>query len=67
MKDILTNTNYDLVIAQGDFFIGESAAQHVEFLFLSKQGEWKESPLTAGLLQSFISYFKLLFLHSNKM
>ena len=25
------------------------------------------SPLMAGLLQSFISYFKLLFLHSNKM
>jgi len=24
-------------------------------------------PLEAGLLQSFVSYFKLLFLHSNKM
>nr|DAN65681.1 MAG TPA: hypothetical protein [Caudoviricetes sp.]DAN68711.1 MAG TPA: hypothetical protein [Caudoviricetes sp.] len=51
MKDILTNTDYDLVIAQGDFFIGESAAQHVEFLFLSKQGEWKESPLTGCYIQ----------------
>ena len=37
-------------------------------------GVWEElsnpnfnSPEFAGLLQSFISYFKLLFLHSNKM
>ena len=48
MKDILTNTDYDLVIQEGDFFCGESTAQHLEFLLLSFQGEWKESPIIGG-------------------
>lgn len=51
MKDILTTTDYDLEIIGGDFALGESTAQHLEMLLLSKQGEWKESPLTGCNIQ----------------
>lgn len=51
MKDIITTTDYDLEITGGDFAVGESTAQHLEMLLLSKQGEWKESPLTGGNIQ----------------
>lgn len=43
MKDFLTQDN-DLELISGDFFIGESQNQSVEFLLISSQGEWKEHP-----------------------
>ena len=32
MKDITVTTEYDLEVTGGDFVLGESTAQHVEFL-----------------------------------
>lgn len=51
MKDIIVTTEYDLEVAGGDFVANESTAQHVEMLLLSKQGEWKESPITGCNIQ----------------
>ena len=51
MKDITVTNQYDLEIAGGDFVTNESTAQHVEMLLLSKQGEWKESPITGCNIQ----------------
>mgnify|MGYP003524428733 CR=1 FL=1 len=42
MRDILVDTNHDLIIMEGDFLTGESGNQSVELVFLSNPGEWKE-------------------------
>lgn len=42
MNDVLLSTDYDLVIADGDFAFGDSTQQCVELLFVSTPGEWKE-------------------------
>ena len=51
------------------FFSFVIVAVLVSFLYtyLYSEETLQELPIGAGLLQSFISYFKLLFLHSNKM
>lgn len=44
MKDIILN-EYDLeVTSHGDWKISESQNQSIEYLLISHQGEWKESP-----------------------
>jgi len=43
-KDILLNDNYDLLIEDGDFVIGESTYQHQKLLLLCNKGEFKEFP-----------------------
>ncbi|SNA83426.1 conserved hypothetical protein [Flavobacterium psychrophilum] len=43
-KDILLDTNFDLLIENGDFVIGDSDQQHVNCVFLAHQGEYKEFP-----------------------
>ncbi|MET3536680.1 hypothetical protein [Chryseobacterium limigenitum] len=45
MKDFILE-DYDLNISGGDFEIGESDSQTVEFVLMSKQGEWKQYPET---------------------
>jgi hypothetical protein len=53
-KDILLDTDFDLQIADGDFVIGESTAQHQQLLLLTQKGEWKESPTVAVSAESFL-------------
>ncbi|EKT3957699.1 hypothetical protein NTJ28_001686 [Flavobacterium psychrophilum] len=43
-KDILLDEDFDLIIQNGDFLIGESDQQHVNCIFLAHQGEYKEFP-----------------------
>ena len=43
MKDIILKDN-DLDFSKGDLQVGESSNQSIEFLLISKQGEWKEHP-----------------------
>lgn len=52
MKDIQLTDDYDLSIKNGDFVIGNSEERHVEHLLISKQGEWKNSPLTGCNIQT---------------
>jgi len=43
----------DLVFGNGDFKIIESTAQHIGFLLISEQGEWKYAPrVGAGIRQA---------------
>lgn len=51
MKDIKLTDNYDLEILNGDFIISDADERHIEHLLISKQGEWKGSPLTGGDIQ----------------
>lgn len=45
MKDILLNEASELDIRNGDFVVGASEQQHVEAIFLTQKGEYKEFPL----------------------
>jgi hypothetical protein len=42
--DILVDGNFDLAIAGGDFFMGESTLQHQQLLLLTNKGEIREFP-----------------------
>lgn len=45
-RDILTDSNHDLLITNGDLTVGNSDMQHVESILLAYPGEYKNSPLT---------------------
>lgn len=45
MTDFLLDDNLDLLIADGDFVIGESTAQHQKLLILADKGEFKDVPM----------------------
>ncbi|WP_348814061.1 hypothetical protein [Flavobacterium maritimum] len=52
MTDFLLDDNGNMLIANGDFVIGDSEAQDVELLIKSSKGAWKEHPLTGvGIAQ----------------
>ncbi|MXV37685.1 hypothetical protein GO491_03170 [Flavobacteriaceae bacterium Ap0902] len=51
MRDIKLNPDYDLDFRNGDFVVDDTQEQHIELLLLSKQGEWKDSPLTGCDIQ----------------
>lgn len=44
MKDILLTADYDLLIKDGDFVIGESDVQHQQCLLLAEKGAYKQFP-----------------------
>jgi hypothetical protein len=44
-RDYLKTVNGDLLIVNGDFVVGESDQQHIEDIFITNQGEYKEWPL----------------------
>ncbi|MES2238853.1 MAG: hypothetical protein V4497_01210 [Bacteroidota bacterium] len=44
-KDILLDEDMDVLIADGDFVVNESTAQHQKILILSDKGEFKEIPM----------------------
>jgi hypothetical protein len=45
MKDLLLDSNFDVLIENGDLVYGESTRQHQELLILTQHGEWRESPM----------------------
>lgn len=45
-KDIILTDDFDLLIENGDFVIGRSDQQHVNCIFLSHPGEYKQFPVT---------------------
>jgi len=52
-NDILLNDNYEPIIRNGDFVIGESDRQHVTDITIAHPGEYKSSPMLgfAAILQ----------------
>jgi hypothetical protein len=44
-KDIIINGDLDALISSGDFSLGESTAQHQNFLIMAEKGEFKEWPM----------------------
>lgn len=49
-KDILLTVDNDLMILNGDFFVGESEMQEVGIILQMNQGELKSNPLIGGNL-----------------
>lgn len=54
VKDILVDEDFDLIIKDGDFVVGESTQQHQRFLLLLNKGESKQSPTIGVGLRNFI-------------
>lgn len=54
-QDILLAEDKDLVVAKGDFTVGESEEQHIELILLSTKGSWRQSPLTGCDLLRFVA------------
>ena len=44
-KDIILDSNNDILIQNGDFFIGKSLTQDGLLILSSNTGEWKSDPL----------------------
>lgn len=54
MNDILLDRTFDLLLAGGDWKIGESTRQHQQLLLLTEKGEWKENPTQGVGSQSWL-------------
>lgn len=56
MQDILLDTDFEPMFANGDFATGESTEQHQELLLACSKGDFKENPTVcvgaAGWLKS---------------
>lgn len=50
MQDFTVDDNYDLVIKNGDFAIGDSNSQEIDLLVRSFKGDWKQYPLLGAEL-----------------
>ncbi|GEM55236.1 hypothetical protein B0A58_07455 [Flavobacterium branchiophilum NBRC 15030 = ATCC 35035] len=42
MVDVILDHDQDIKIDNGDFVLGDSTYQHVELMFISTPGDWKE-------------------------
>lgn len=45
VQDVILDNNYDLIIQDGDFIIRPSDIQHINLLFKTTVGSWKQFPL----------------------
>jgi len=56
MRDILLDSDNDLLLSQGDFVSGDATAQSVGLVLLFQKGELRESPLLGvGLVNWLLS------------
>ena len=53
-NDILLDDNFDVIIKDGDFLIGEASEQHQQLLLISEKGMWKQYPVIGVAMQSFL-------------
>lgn len=54
MNDLLLNTDFDILIQDGDFKAGESSQQHQALLILIEKGELREFPTRGVGAQSWL-------------
>lgn len=54
MKDFLLAEDFDLVIQDGDFAIGESNQQHQQCLLLAEKGAYKQFPTTGVAISTYL-------------
>jgi hypothetical protein len=54
VSDVLLDEDFDLLMENGDFVVGESTLQHQALLLLSNKGEWRQSPVVGVGLNNFL-------------
>ena len=54
MQDILLDENYDLMIENDDFVLGESTRQHQGLILMANKGEFRQHPFTGVGLRLFV-------------
>jgi hypothetical protein len=54
MKDILLDSDFDLLIQHGDLAVGEATYQHQAILLKASPGEVKQSPTTGVGIDNFL-------------
>lgn len=45
VKDILLDSDYDLIVKNGDFYINDSDQQHIDLIIRCYKGAYKQFPL----------------------
>jgi hypothetical protein len=55
VNDILLDNSGDLLIASGDFSIGDTTVQEVQDIIMSYPGWWKEYPLVGCAAPNYIN------------
>ena len=55
MNDILLSDINDLTFSDGDFAVGESAAQEIENIIIASPGNWFEFPLVGCSVYNYIA------------
>lgn len=58
-NDYLYTEDMDLLIADGDFVVGESTFQHQQALLIAEKGELRQYPLTGVGAKSFLNDDKI--------
>lgn len=46
MNDFILNSDYEMIIENGDFKVGDATAQNQKLIMLAQKGEVKQTPLT---------------------
>jgi hypothetical protein len=64
-NDYLLTDDFDLKIANGDFVVGESSAQHQQLLLLLEKGELRQYPQTGVGVKNFLNDDNLSGLHQE--
>lgn len=54
-QDILLDEDFDLLIENGDFVIGESVNQDIALIINTWVGHWKKSPLIGVGIQNYLN------------
>jgi hypothetical protein len=53
--DIILDTDYDLTIQNGDFFIDDANQQHIEQILIADKGWWSQNPFLGVNIRSQIN------------
>ena len=54
-KDIITDTDFDLIIVNGDISVLESDSQHIDHIITADKGHFRQFPLVGVGIVNFLS------------
>ena len=54
-RDILLNSDIDIMFADGDFVVGDSTMQNQYLILSTHKGEWKENPFIGTGLEDMLN------------
>ena len=54
-RDILLNSDIDIMFADGDFVVGDSTMQNQYLILSTHKGEWKENPFIGAGVEDMLN------------